>query len=122
MPKRKSSKDCMIKPWLSAKPDCKEGRFIQIGNSLLLDKRFQALKPTAKILYLCMAMESGGRREFTFPKTDMSKYGLSRSTAVTGVNALIEAGFIKKAYSGKITREPNGYEFCLEWKLNPPSR
>lgn len=50
-----------IKPWLSARLDCKEGRFIQVGNSLLLSKEFQALTAGARFLYLCMTMESGGR-------------------------------------------------------------
>ena len=50
-----------VLPWLTARSDGKEGRFIQVGNSLLLDKRVQKLSGNALRLYLCMAMESGGR-------------------------------------------------------------
>ena len=67
MGRRKTAGRCNIRPWLSAKADCKEGRFIQIGNSLLLSEQFGKLKAGARDLYFRMAMESGGEREFTFP-------------------------------------------------------
>ena len=121
MPRNRGAKNCTISPWLSANLDCKESRgFIQVGNSLLLSKKFQALRSSTQMLYLCMAMESGGNREFKFSKGTMTKFGLNRSTAVKGIEALIEAGFIKKDSSGKNTREPNKYEFINEWKMKPP--
>ena len=120
MPKRKSAKGYSVKPWLSANLDSKERRYIQIGNSILLSKQFQALRPTAQILYFCMALESGLHRDFIFPQKTMTKYGLNRSTAVKGIEELIETGFIRKVYSGKATREPSKYEFINEWKMKPP--
>ena len=119
MPNKRGARNCTISSWLSANLDCKDGRFIQVGNSLLLSKKFQALRSSTQMLYLCMAMESGGKREFKFSKGTMTKYGLNRSTAVKGIEALIEAGFIKKDSSGKNTREPNKYEFINEWKMKP---
>ena len=62
MPRYKSRPT--IVPWLSARPDNREKRFIQVGDSLLFSDAFQELRVGAKHLYLCMAMESGGKRDF----------------------------------------------------------
>ena len=109
----------MIAPWLSAKPDDREKRFIQVGNSLLFSEQFHALGTGSRYLYFCMAMESGGRRTFTFPQRAAKKYGIAPSSLRKHITELEKAHFIE-VYSGKATREPNGYYFCLAWKL-PPS-
>lgn len=83
-----------IKPWLSARLDCKEGRFVQVGNSLLLSKKFQALTAGARFLYLCMTMESAGKREFIFPKSAAEKYGIARNSLTRQVAELQDKGFI----------------------------
>ena len=72
------------------------------------------------MLYICMAMEGFFSREFTFPKSTMANYGFSRSTAMKSIDELIEAGFIRKVYSGKVTREPSKYEFVFDWKVKQP--
>ena len=72
-----------------------------------------------RFLYFCMAMESGGRKDFILPQKDAKKYGIAPSSLRKHINELEAARFIR-AYSGKPTREPNRYEFCLSWKL-PPS-
>ena len=108
-----------IVPALSAKVDNKEKRFIQVGNSLLLSKQFHALSTGSRFLYFCMAMESGGRKDFILPQKDAKKYGIAPSSLRKHINELEAARFIR-VYSGKPTREPNRYEFCLSWKL-PPS-
>ena len=46
-------------------------RFIQVGNSLLLSKQFHALSTGSRFLYFCMAMESGGRKNFILPQKDV---------------------------------------------------
>ena len=74
------------------------------------------------MLYICMAMEGFFSREFTFPKSAMTKYGFSRSTAMKSIDELIEAGFIRKVYSGKVTREPSKYEFVFDWKMIQPQQ
>lgn len=104
-----------IKPWLSANTDCKEGRFIQCGNSLLLSKKFQTLTPGARITYLAMSMESGGRREFIFPLSAAKKYGIAKNTLTRHIEEMIKAGFIT-VQSGKTVRQPNLYAFSFEWK------
>lgn len=51
--KKRFSGEADLKPWLTNKaPGGKtNGRFIQVGNSLLMCKRFQALSTGAKYLY-----------------------------------------------------------------------
>lgn len=116
MPKRKPAGNCEIRPWLSAKSNCKEGRFIQIGNSLLLSKTFQKLSPGAQMMFLCMAMESGGRRDFKFPHSSILKYGFNKNYGAKYINELIENGFIELVSSGWTVRQANEYRFAFEWK------
>lgn len=104
-----------IKPWLSARSDCKEGRFIQCGNSLLLSNEFQGLTAGARFLYFCMAMESGGKREFVFPLTSAKKYGIAKNSLTRQIAELKEAGFIHVQSMANL-RQPNEYCFSFDWK------
>ena len=106
-----------IKPWLSARLDCKEGRFVQVGNSLLLSKEFQALTAGARFLYLCMTMESAGKREFIFPKSAAEKYGIARNSLTRQVAELQNKGFISVQSMANL-RQPNEYSFCKSWREN----
>ena len=108
-------------PWMSARPDNVEKRFIQVGNSLLFNKEFQSLGAGSQILYLCMSRESAGKRRFIFPPTAAKKYRIAPSSLRRHIDELEAKGFIK-VYSGKATREPNLYEFCNDWKLAPRPR
>lgn len=117
MSKRKSRPT--IVPWLSAKPDDREKRFIQVGNSLLLSHDFQALGAGSRYLYFCMAMESGGRRKFTFPLAAAKKYGIPSTSLRTHIRELAAHRLIL-VHSMKNLRKPNEYEFSLEWKLPAP--
>lgn len=119
MPRRKAARNCNILPWLSARGDSSEGRFLQIGNSLLLSKSFQALSAGAQVLYLCMSMESAGRREFVFPRTAAKKYGIPPRSLLRYVAELTDAGFIDKT-SLKNLRQPNEYQFSFRWKEEAP--
>lgn len=103
-------------PWLSEKPNNKEGRFTQVGNSLLLSKSYQKLNNATKHLYQSMCMESGGKREFVFPLKAAAKYGIAERTFRRSVQELQETGFIDTVSSGRITREANQYSFSLRWK------
>ena len=103
-------------PWLSARPDCQDKRFIQAGNSLLLSTKFKALRPGARSLYISMCMESGGQREFTLPRKAALKYGFAENTAIRYTTELIDAGFIKLISSGANLRQPNIYQFSDIWK------
>lgn len=122
MGRRKTAGRCNIRPWLSAKADCKEGRFIQIGNSLLLSEQFGKLKAGARDLYFRMAMESGGEREFTFPASSAERHHIPASSFERFKAELIDAGFIRIKESGRLTREKNVYEFVFDWKARPPSK
>ena len=111
MPRHKSAEKCTIRPWLSAKQDSKEGRFLQIGNSLLLSDQFHELSNGAKVLYICMAMESGGRQEFQFSQAAAGKYGFAPTSFDRSKKELIQAGCIILKSSGRLTREKNEYAF-----------
>ena len=121
---KRAAQNAAILPWMSAKGDCKEGRFLQVGNSLLLSHRdsdgsdtnaFTQLSVGERYLYLCLAMESGGRREFKFPLKSAKKYGLSNATFRRHLEVLIDKGFIERT-SMKNLRQPNKYSFTTSWK------
>ena len=116
MPRRKSNPT--ICPWLSAKPDNKEKRFIQVGNTLLLSPEFQKLGTGARQLYFCMAMESGGKRTFTFPQSAAKKYGFAHTSMRRYVEELVDNGFLDRD-SGKRLRIANQYGFSQQWKCHP---
>ncbi|MDO4973292.1 MAG: hypothetical protein Q4E38_03675 [Eubacteriales bacterium] len=119
MPRHKAARNCEIRPWLSARVDCSEGRFLQVGNSLLLCEAFQRLSSGAQILYLEMSLEAGGRREFVFPLSAAKKYGVPPRSFRRYVDELIQAGFIEKT-SLKNLRQPNEYCFSFRWKEKQP--
>lgn len=119
MSRNKSKKPLM--PWLSAKPDNKEGRFTQIGNSLLLSPAFKGLSIGARYLYICASDESAGKNKFTFPAKTMKKFGITRSSGVRYIDELENAGLIKCVYRGKAQMKPNEYEFDFSWKNKKPA-
>lgn len=117
MSRRKKAKSGVLKGWLSAKHDCQEGRFIQIGNSFLLSKEYQALTGGAKHLYLCMAMESGGARSFEFPHASAEKYGISKTSFERNTKELIAEGFIILEETPEREKfKKNVYTFSFAWK------
>ena len=82
-------------PWMSARPDNVEKRFIQVGNTLLFNKVFQSLGSGSQMLYLCMSMESAGKRRFIFPQAAAKKYKITPSSLRRHVDELEAKGFIK---------------------------
>ena len=108
-----------IVPWLSAKPDNREKRFIQVGDSLLFSKAFRELHVGARYLYFCMAMESGGKRDFQLPTAAAGKYGIAPSSFWTYVRELEDKHFIV-CRSNKHLRRPNDYSFSDGWKTISP--
>lgn len=117
MGKHKAVKNVAIPAWLSGKRDSVEGRFIQVGNSLLLSKEFHALSIYAQNMYLCMAMECGGKRQFEFPKSAGEKYGFPYQTYRRALAELKDSLFIRCLEDNHTTRKPNVYEFIFDWKL-----
>lgn len=95
--KKRFSGETGLKPWLMNKtPSSKtNGRFIQVGNSLLMNKHFQALSTGAKYLYFCMAMEAGAKNNFAFSKgVAARKYGIASTSFERHRKELENAGFI----------------------------
>ena len=105
-----------VRPWQSAKEDCKEGRVSVLGNTLLMSEPLKELSGSAFKLYACMLCESGGHREFRFSKSTGTKYGISYSTLTRSIAELKKAGMIKLVVSGKSTRTESLYSFMWEWK------
>lgn len=110
-------------PWLSAKVDGKEGRFLQVGNSLLLDKRYQSLTAGARHLYLCMALEAGGKQEVAFPHGTAKKYGIPSTTFDRNIKELQSNGFLEKIGPGTYWQyAPSVFRFSTDWKAKPAPR
>lgn len=116
MPRRRSG--ATLLPWLSARPDGKEGRFIQVGNSLMLDRRFQKLSAGARWLYLCLAVEAGGKRSVKFSRgVTAKKYGIPKNSFSRHCEELEGAGFIQRIEDGDFLQfRPAEYAFSLDWK------
>lgn len=108
MAKSQSSKP--LKRWLTASSDCREKRFVQIGNTLLFDKKFTSLSVGARYLYILAANEAAGSRDFQFPALKMK---------ALGIKELIDAGFVELVRSGRNTRTPNDYRFSFYWLGTP---
>ena len=119
MGRPKSAVNCRILPWLSGRSDCKEKRFLQVGNTLLLSATFKNLGTGARYLYICMGMEAGGHREFVFPASAAKKYGISKNSFDRHKAEIINAGLIRLKESGRLTREKNIYEFRTDWQASP---
>ena len=79
---------------------------------------FLNLTNGTKFVYLCMAAEAGGKREFEFTRTAAAKYGIANSSLRVAVEELIAAGMIERQ-SGMAARLPNLYRFCFGWKKPP---
>ncbi len=122
MPRKKAAGNCSILPWLSGKGDNKEGRFVQVGNSLLLSRDFQTLTAGARWLYLCMTMEAGGKREFAFSHSAAKKYGIPGSSFDRQIQELKEAGFVEVVPDeDRAQFAPNRFRFCFGWKMQKTS-
>lgn len=127
--KRRFSGESDLKPWLTNKaPGSKtNGRFIQVGNSLLMNKRFQTLSTGAKYLYFCMAMEAGAKNDFAFSKgVAARKYGIAMTSFERHRRELENTGFISLLNSlpdsePKAQFAANRFRFSFEkWRDGTP--
>ena len=113
------------KPWLTATMNggrSAGGRYlpyIQADASLFQSEAFTKLNPSARITYLCMAIEAKGRSAFTFTHGICGKYGLSNSGFDKSLKELQSSGFIRCIQNNANLRKPNLYEFSYSWKTNP---
>ena len=118
MAKHYSAKNRPLKPWLSANKDCKEGRFIQVGNSLLLSKTFNKLNGNTLKTYFALCMESGGEPTAALSHSGAAKYGIDDATFDRSIKKLKEEGFISCDFENNPYRyKTNIYRFILDWKL-----
>ena len=117
MAKSQSSKP--LKRWLTSSSDCRERRFVQIGNTLLFDKRFTSLSVGARYLYILAANEAAGSRDFQFPALKMKALGIKERSARKYIKELVDAGFIELVRSGRNTRTPNDHRFSFHWLETP---
>ena len=127
-------------PWLYVQT---RERFIPVDVSLYKHPAFIALTDKQKHVYQCMALHktSGDQirnlykalREygldedeakqhsdsiydswFVFPGKAMGKFGLDRANTSRVIQGLVDAGFIKKRYTGH--RKETVYQFVYDWK------
>lgn len=120
MARRKAAKNITICPWLSGRLDCREGRFVQLGNSLLLSKSFQKLTAGAQILYICLTMEAAGKPAVKFSHGAAKKYGIAPTTFDRAIKQLCEAGFVEFVEDDNLYQfATNVYRFSNAWKADP---
>lgn len=115
MSRRKAAENCQILPWLSGNQNNREKRFLQIGNTLLFDEKYKTLRPAARQLYVCMAMEACGKSQFEFPHRAAKKYGFSGTSFDNYARELQQAGFIEKIKQEEQFAVAR-YQFTFAWK------
>ena len=90
------------------------GRFIPLTNALLLDKDFQALSPSAKMLFFALCMEAGGADTVTLSHKSAEKYGVKQTSYDAAKKQLINSGYIK--LDGTLSkRESNKFRFLYRF-------
>lgn len=102
-------------PWQTCKPTGIELRYIRLGNSQLLHERIIGLTHAAFRVYVYMLLESGGKRDFTFPKSKWKAF-LSPGGFQGAVTQLCQAGLIEVTEKNANLRKPNKYRFLEDWK------
>lgn len=90
--------------------------FGRIYRELVTHPKFKDLSLTARLVYLEMLEASAGKQVFTFSKGDYTARKLVDKTFRKAREELIEKGFLKVVYSGRLTRQPNKYSFSAEWQ------
>ena len=106
-------------PWQSCKDNGIEERYIRLGNSQLLHVATSCLSDKAFRIYVYMLLESGGKLEFTFPRSKYSKIA-GHTVFQRAKSELIDKGFIKEKQNNANLRKENIYEFSDSWKRHEP--
>lgn len=106
-------------PWQTCKDNGIEERYIRLGNSQLLHPAMLSLSDRATVVYIYMLLESGGNRQFTFPRSK-AKQLMGNDTFQKAKAELIKKGFIKEKQNNANLRKPNIYEFTEDWKRYIP--
>lgn len=106
-------------PWQTCKDTGIEERYIRLGNSQLLHPAMMSLSDKAVRIYTYMLLESGGKREFTFPRSKYIRIS-SISAFKNAKEELISKGFIIEKQNNKNLRKANVYEFSEDWRRYEP--
>lgn len=118
--RKRCAKNIPLSPWLSGNVDCRDGRFIQVGNSLFLSKAFQALSSSAQVLYLFMTMEAAGKSVVRFSHGAAKKYGIAGSTFDRAIKQLRDSGFVQLIEDDIMSQfSANEFRFVMRWKSKP---
>jgi len=115
--KPKTAIQAEMQPWLSANPQFREKRFIQVGTSLFHSKRFQQLSIGARYMLFCMAMDAGKSLIFEFPKSSGRRYGFAYSSYTRYLKEMIQKKFLVVKQSGRSNFHKNVYSFSTDWKI-----
>ena len=109
------SKRTPFAAWETAKTDGIEERYIRLGNSQMSTGILRRLNGTAFKLYCYMKLESGGKRDFEFPRAKVKQI-LSNDGFYYALDELIEAGLIEIVENNANIRKPNIYRFSDKWR------
>ena len=104
-----------MKPWETATPeDCHE-QYLRIGRTALTNPAITKLKLSYQMVYVHMAQACSGKRRFTFSVGDCARRGIPVNTFYRARAALEKAGIIKTVINNKTTRQPNVYEWQIDF-------
>lgn len=109
------SKKTPFPEWQTRKPNGIEERFVRVGNSQLLHESTMGLTNAEFRLYIYMLNESGGKREFTMPRSKYKNF-LSPHGAQSAIYGLEKKGFIDIVEKNGNLRKANVYRFSTRWK------
>lgn len=116
MGRRKAGSD-LLKPRLTKRPD-KSLPYARIYADLFDSPQFQALTPTAKLLFVDMLIRSGGQDDFIFPRREYK--GRYTPTVFTAAkDQLVRAGFLKEK---KYYKQDSQYCISSDWMRTDPIR
>lgn len=119
--RRRAVESVSFEAWLSALPGATgEKSYIRVTSSLLRSEKYQSLTFSARFVFQCMALESGGHVEFVFPEATASKhYGISPATLRNAVRELIANNIISYASEKRERGKPVPYRFNhLAWRTD----
>jgi len=109
------AKKVPFQSWETKNADGLEKRYFRLGATILASEAMLNLSASAFRVYCYMRIESGGKRNFSFPFNKYKRF-MSRPTFIRARDELIESGFIDLIQSNKNLRKANIYGFTDRWK------
>lgn len=92
-----------------------EKRYFREGVTQMMHPVMYELTHSAFHVYFYMKLESGGNKEFKFPKSKWRKF-ISPNGFQKAKRELIKYGLINELECNKVIKKPNVYEFSSRWK------